>query len=609
MHILASQFQKFGYIYANWVTQHKSPRKKTAMPILDLLITKASLPPDLNDPEFQRSLINAIYEVSPNGILVVDARGTVVFHNPRFFEVWQLPVANKTNQFIGTADSSVLSAVIERVKNPQKFLARIEELYANPDLEDDCEIELNNGRTLDRHSTALRGHQGQYLGRVWFFRDITSRKQAENILRESENRFRQMFELNDAVMLLIDPGSGAIVDANAAASRFYGYAVECMRTMTINEINSLPPEKIAEERARSLRQERNYFVFPHRLANGEIRTVEVHSSPIRVGDDTLLFSIIHDITRQHQAEQELRIAAIAFESQEGVFVTDADQVILRVNRAFTDITGYTAEDVVGKSPHMLSSGRHDEAFYAAIWESIMTRGTWQGEIWNRRKSGQIYPEWLTITAVKDENGEVTHYVAALMDISLRKASEEEISQLAFYDVLTRLPNRRMLLDRFGRAMAASKRSRKQGAIMFLDLDNFKSLNDTYGHIAGDMLLIEAAHRIARCVRETDTVSRFGGDEFVVLLTDLDTDLAASREQALLVAEKIRAALAAPYLLTLAAANTTTPATIEHHCTVSIGLGLFSGRIDMEDILAKADTAMYQAKHDGCNRIRMYEAQS
>lgn len=579
------------------------------MPILDLLTTKASPPPDLNDPEFQHSLINAIYEVSPNGILVVDARGTIVFHNPRFFEVWQLPAANKANHFIGMADNSVLSAVIERVKNPQKFLARIEELYANPDLEDDCEIELNNGRTLDRHSTALRGHQGQYLGRVWFFRDITSRKQAENILRESENRFRQMFELNDAVMLLIDPESGAIVDANAAASRFYGYAIERMRTMMISEINMLPPEKIAEERARSLRLERNYFVFPHRLANGEIRTVEVHSSPIRVGDNTLLFSIIHDITRQHQAEQELRIAAIAFESQEGVFVTDADQIILRVNRAFTDITGYTAEDVVGKSPHILSSGRHDEAFYAGIWESIMTRGTWQGEIWNRRKSGQIYPEWLTITAVKDESGKVTHYVAALMDISLRKASEEEISQLAFYDVLTRLPNRRMLLDRLGRAMAASKRSRKQGAVMFLDLDNFKPLNDTYGHIAGDMLLIEAAHRIARCVRETDTVSRFGGDEFVVLLTDLDTDPAASREQALLVAEKIRAALAAPYLLTLTATDPTTSATVEHHCTVSIGLGLFSGRINMEDILAKADTAMYQAKHDGRNRIRMYEAPS
>ena len=577
------------------------------MPILDAFSTPASQ--DLNDPEFQRSLINAIYEVSPNGILVVDARGMIVFHNQRFFEVWQLPAADLANHAIGMSDSSVLSAAIAQVKDPQKFLTRIDELYANPDLEDDCEIELNNGRTLDRHSTALRGHQGQYLGRVWFFRDITSRKQTENILRDSENRFRQMFELNDAVMLLIDPGSGAIVDANAAASRFYGYTVERMRAMMISDINTLPPEKIAEERARSLRQERNYFVFPHRLANGEIRTVEVHSSPIRVGDHTLLFSIIHDITRQHQAEQELRIAAIAFESQEGVFVTDANQIILRVNRAFTDITGYTAEDVVGKSPHILSSGRHDPAFYAAIWESIMTRGTWQGEIWNRRKSGNIFPEWLTITAVKDEDGEVTHYVAALMDISLRKASEEEISQLAFYDVLTQLPNRRMLLDRLGQAIAASKRSRKQGAVMFLDLDNFKPLNDTYGHIAGDMLLIEAAHRIARCVRETDTVSRFGGDEFVVLLTDLDINPAASRKQAMLVAEKIRAALAAPYQLALATTNTTTPATVEHHCTVSIGLVLFSGRINMEDILAQADTAMYQAKHDGRNRIRMHEVQS
>lgn len=576
-------------------------------PLLDSDSNSIATTSDSNAPEFQHSLITAIFEASPSGILVVDAKGVILFHNPQFFKVWQLPVpAGK--YAIGDADSPVLSMAIELVKEPQKFISRVKELYANPDLKDDCEIDLKDGRTLERHSTALRGQHEQYLGRVWFFRDVTNRKQSETILRESENRFRQMFELNAAVMLLIDPESGAIVDANIAASRFYGYSIERMRTMSISDINTLPPDKIAEERSRSSRQERNYFVFPHKLESGEIRMVEVHSSPIRVRERTLLFSIIHDITRQHQAEQELRIAAIAFESQEGMFVTDANKIILRVNRAFSKITGYTADEAIGKTPQLLSSGRHDQAFYNAMWESITTHGTWQGEIWNRRKSGEIYPEWLTITAVKNENEEVTHYVAALMDISLRKASEEAISQMAFYDVLTMLPNRRMLVDRLGQAMAASKRTRKLGAVMFLDLDNFKPLNDTHGHIVGDMLLVEVAHRISQCVRETDTVSRFGGDEFVVLLNDLSANHEASKKQAIHVAEKIRTSLAEPYVLTIAAVDTTAPTTVEHHCTVSIGLVLFRGhQIDMDEILTQADTAMYQAKHDGRNLIRFYEA--
>ena len=565
-------------------------------------------PSDAYAPEFQHSLINAIFKASPSGILVVDANGVILFHNPQFFKVWQLPVL-ASGYAAGSADSPVLSMCTELVKDPQKFIARVKELYANPDLKDDSEIDLKDGRTLERHSTALRGQQGQYFGRVWFFRDITNRKQAEIILRESENRFRQMFELNAAVMLLIDPESGAIVDANIAASRFYGYSIDRMRTLKISDINTLPPDRIAEERARSLRLERNYFVFPHKLASGEIRTVEVHSSPIRVSERMLLFSIIHDITRQHQAEQELRIAAIAFESQEGMFVTDASKVILRVNRAFTNITGYTAEQVVGKTPQILSSGRHDQAFYNAMWESISANGTWQGEIWNRRKSGEIFPEWLMITAVRNEEGEVTHYVAALMDISQRKATEEAISRMAFYDVLTMLPNRRMMVDRLRQAMGASKRNRKLGAVLFLDLDNFKPLNDTQGHIVGDMLLVEVARRLTLCVRETDTVSRFGGDEFVVLLNDLSANREASEMQAMQVAEKIRAALAAPYVLTIPATDTTPPLKVEHHCTVSIGLVLFRGqRVDMDEILAQADMAMYQAKHDGRNLIRPYENQ-
>jgi diguanylate cyclase (GGDEF)-like protein/PAS domain S-box-containing protein len=553
---------------------------------------------------FQRSLIAAIFASSPDGILVVNHEARVVFHNPRLFEVWGLSAADMAEHAIGNADSPLLAKAIARVKDADAFLARVRALYEQPDLRDDCEIELKDGRTLDRRSGPLRGPQGEYLGRVWFFRDITERKQAENRLRESERRFREMFESNHAVMLLIEPETGHIIDANRAASRFYGYSMEQMRAMRIDEINTLPPEQIAAERQRSLRQQRNYFIFPHRLASGEIRTVEVHSSPLSVEGRTLLFSIVHDITRQHQAEQELMIAAIAFDSQEGMFVTDPETRILRVNRAFTEITGYPAEEAIGQTPRMLSSGRHEQGFYTAMWEQMTRAGQWQGEIWNRRKSGEIYPEWLTITAMRNEEGQVTNYVATLMDISVRKASEEAVNEMAFHDALTRLPNRRMLVDRLKQAIATSKRSKHCAALLFLDLDRFKPLNDTHGHVVGDLLLVEVAERLKHCVRETDTVARFGGDEFVVLLGELGTETASAETLAAAVAEKIRMALAEPYVLH--PEGVTLPVT--HRCTSSIGMALFHGaEFSVEEILDRADAAMYQSKHAGGNRVSLYSA--
>ena len=314
-----------------------------------------------------------------------------------------------------------------------------------------------------------------------------------------------------------------------------------------------------------------------------------------------------DITERKQAEAELRIAATAFESEEGMVVTDADNVIMRVNHAFTEITGYTAKEVVGQKPSMLKSGRHNAAYYAAMWQSILRKGSWRGEIWNRRKNGEVYPEQLTITAVKGENGEITHYVATLHDITERKRVEKQIHNMAFYDALTQLPNRRLLNDRLGQTMAASKRSGRYGALMFLDLDNFKPLNDTYGHGVGDLLLVEVARRIGSCVRETDTVARFGGDEFVVMLSELEVGITESTAQAGIIAEKIRVRLAEPYLLTVPQ-NGNAKGTVEHHCTSSIGVVLFiNHESTAEDILKWADMAMYQAKEGGRNLIRFYES--
>lgn len=308
---------------------------------------------------------------------------------------------------------------------------------------------------------------------------------------------------------------------------------------------------------------------------------------------------------QHETHRELAIAAATFESREGVMITDANGVIVKVNHAFTDITGYASEEAVGKTPSLLSSGRQDPAFYAIMWNRINTEKSWRGEIWNKRKNGEIYPEQLTITPIFEDNGTLANYVGIFSDITQRKATEQEILTLAFYDPLTRLPNRRLLNERLEHAMSVGKREGRYSALMFMDMDKFKQLNDTHGHGMGDLLLVEVARRITACVREADTVARFGGDEFVVMLGPLDEDKAISAALAGAVAEKIRAILSEPYVLTLE--HDGFPAiTVEHHCSSSIGVVLFLGHSSSaEEIIKWADIAMYQAKADGRNLIRFF----
>jgi diguanylate cyclase (GGDEF)-like protein/PAS domain S-box-containing protein len=308
-------------------------------------------------------------------------------------------------------------------------------------------------------------------------------------------------------------------------------------------------------------------------------------------------AIAQDITRRRQSDDELRIAATAFESQEGMLITDANGTILRVNSAFSGITGYTAEEIIGRNPSLLSSGRQSADFYAAMWENINNAGTWEGEIWNRRKNGEIYPEYLTITAVKDANGIVTNYVSTFNDITASRAAAEEIKHLAFYDPLTGLPNRRLLMDRLNQALAFSTRHDRQGALLFIDLDNFKTLNDTLGHDIGDLLLQQVATRLTTCVREGDTVARLGGDEFVIMLEDLNEQTQNAAAQTETVGEKILATLNQPYQL----------ATYEYHNSPSIGATLFHGhQKSMDELMKQADIAMYQSKKAGRNTLRFFD---
>jgi diguanylate cyclase (GGDEF)-like protein/PAS domain S-box-containing protein len=311
-------------------------------------------------------------------------------------------------------------------------------------------------------------------------------------------------------------------------------------------------------------------------------------------------SLVEDITEQAQAAQDLRIAATAFESQQGMTIADASGNILRVNRAFTQITGYEAAEVLGQNPRMMASGRHDGEFYKAMWGSITQNGTWQGEIWNRRKDGVVYPQWLSISAVNNAAGQTTHYVATFSDITVHKKAEAQINSLAFFDPLTKLPNRRLLLDRLEQALLTCARRGSKGALMYVDLDNFKTLNETLGHVQGDLLLAMVAMRLSGCVREGDTVARIGGDEFVVMLEDLNDDEVEAATHAEIVASKISLALNKRYPL----------GPFEHHSSPSIGITLFAGGTSdaIDEPLKRAELAMYQAKAAGRNTLRFFETQ-
>jgi diguanylate cyclase (GGDEF)-like protein/PAS domain S-box-containing protein len=332
-----------------------------------------------------------------------------------------------------------------------------------------------------------------------------------------------------------------------------------------------------------------------RAKAGESEVRAVLTGPKDIADMAYAFNSMMVVLEEREAA--LSVAAIAFEIEEGMIVTDRDEVIIRVNRVFTKLTGYSAEEAIGKNLSMLKSDRQDAEFYPRMREILYRDNYWQGEIWNRRKNEEIYPEWLTITAVVGKDGKITNYICAFFDITERKQAEDKIHNLAFYDPLCQLPNRRLLFDRLHQAVTTSARNQTCAGLLFIDLDNFKILNDTRGHDIGDLLLIEVGQRLRTCIREIDTLARLGGDEFVVLLEGLSEDRTQAAVQARGVGEKMLKAINQPYMLK----------DIEHYSSASIGISLFANyRQNLDDLLKQSDTAMYAAKKSGRNTLRFFD---
>ena len=431
-----------------------------------------------------------------------------------------------------------------------------------------------------------------------FTENIVLRHEAimrEKAVRINEERYRLLLNHSPVGIFHYDTR----LDITYCNERFASIVQKDIDEITGSEIGSLMNLAISKASIKTLQGEVVQYTGHYKGSQDSSDLwIEMTCAPYRDITEAIAggVAIVRDITEAKKAEELLRINAIAFETQLAMIVTTPDFVILRVNRAFTRLTGYSALELVGQTPGLFGSGRHDKKFFMAIRKTLAKTGSWQGEIWNRRKNGMIEAEWVTISAVTTPEGKITHFVGTLSDITENKDAMAEIHRLAYYDPLTHLPNRRLLQDRLEQELSASSRNGLHGAILFLDLDNFKALNDTRGHNAGDQLLIEVARRLRSEVKDGDVVGRLGGDEFVVLLDNLSAEADEAAMQAKLVGENLLNVLACTYNLD----------GYEFHCSTSIGIRLFREQETVDELLRHADLAMYQAKTAGRNTLRFFD---
>jgi len=425
-------------------------------------------------------------------------------------------------------------------------------------------------------------------------RDITQLKQAQQQLQLSEEKFAKSFHSSPDGMLITRQSDGLLVEVNEGFTRITGYdgaAAVDRSTITLGIwVDLQEREQLLKFLSRDgyVRDFRSHI----RRKDGQVRVCEISSRPLLIAGEDCMLTIARDITERQQMQQKLQLAATVFESTaEGVLITDTRQRINAVNRAFSEITGYSENEAIGQTPRLLASGLHDSAFYAAMWYQLTAEGHWQGEISNRRKNGEIYPSWLTISAVRNRDQFITHFVAVFADISSLKHAQARLDYQAHHDPLTGLPNRTLFESRLQAALIHSLESNSLGAVLFLDLDRFKHINDSLGHPVGDLLLQGIAQRLKEHLRDIDTVARLGGDEFIILLPGLQNSSDAE-----IIATKLLACFTAPFQAG------------EHEFFISASIGSCLFPTDGEDVatvVKNADAAMYRSKAKGRNRVESY----
>lgn len=430
--------------------------------------------------------------------------------------------------------------------------------------------------------------------------DLINTNKIQQALRESEEMFRKITESAQDAVIMMD-AAARVTAWNLAAERLFGYSAAEAIGQELHPLITPPDSQLAFKRGYQHFLETGTGPIIGKVSevvalrkNGEAFPVEVSLSSLQIRKQWHAIGIFRDITERKQSEEKLRITASVFgNSQEGILITDANNNIVDINPAFTKITGYGYDEVIGQNPKILSSGHQDQAFYVKMWNTLKQDGAWRGEIWNRRKSGEIYAEMLSISIICDNDGKILRHVGVFSDISHLKEHEAELNRVAYYDALTGIPNRVMLADRMKQAIAQTARDQNMMSICYLDLDGFKPVNDTLGHEAGDEVLIEVARRIGNTIRGGDTVARLGGDEFVVLLLGQER-----AEECVTTLERLLTVIAQP--ITLKGGTVMVSA--------SIGVSIYPLDNDDTDILMRhADQAMYAAKEAGKNRFHIYDA--
>ncbi len=457
---------------------------------------------------------------------------------------------------------------------------------------------------LEQSISPLRDESGRTTHYISVGRDVTERLAIERRLQSTLDQRERLVKHVPGVLYqfrLRADGSSHFPYASQGIRDIYGVTAEAVAEDATAVYKVLHPDDLDRVSQRIMESARTLSVWHdvYRVCLPEDRTiwVEGEATPEAQADGSVLWhGYIRDVTARQQTEEAMRLAANVFTfTHEGIIITDRDTRIVEVNQAFTDITGYTRDEVLGRHPTLLNSGRQDRAFYAAMWEMLLSKGHWSGEIWNRRKDGREIAELLTVSAVHDSQGEVRNYIGLFSDITTLKEHQAQLERMAHYDALTSLPNRFLMADRLRQSMTQAPRRGQRLAVAYLDLDEFKEINDGHGHEVGDQLLLTIAHRIAAALRDGDTVSRIGGDEFVVVLLDL-----GDAEGAAPVLSRIIEAAAQPVIVGERIVQV----------TVSMGVTFYPQQqpVDADQLLRQADQAMYQAKQAGKNRYHVFDAE-
>jgi diguanylate cyclase (GGDEF)-like protein/PAS domain S-box-containing protein len=528
-----------------------------------------------------------LFEDSLDMIHIIDMNGIIIDANTK-----EIEVLGYGKELIGKKLFDLIDPSYQQItKEKFKHVFKGEEIKQY----ETVMLTKDNRKLTVEVSVTPHMRNGELLSAHAILRDVTSRKYIEEKLIENEEKYRALFEDSLDMIHIVD-SNGHIIDANAAQMKTLGYSKEELRNMRIIDMIAPEDRENARLRIAQIRNAELIGVYESILLTKDGRKIymEARSTP-HVVDGKMVFThtIIRDITERKAKEAKLNEAAIVVENlSEGLLITDENTYILSVNPAFTKLTGFTKEEAVGKKTNILRSGLQSDNFYKEMWECLNSKGFWKGELWNHRRNGEEYFERVDIRSIKDKTGKVQNYIGLFSDITIMKKHQSELEYMAHYDQLTNLPNRILLTDRLSQALILTARRKNIVAIVFIDLDGFKNINDTFGHDIGDKVLIEISHRMKRILRVGDTLSRIGGDEFLAIFVDL-----VEKKEVEYILQRLLDCACKPFLID----NNL----MQISASIGVSFSPYDG-IETDLLIRQADQAMYQSKQNGKNCYHFFD---